>query len=420
MLIKTRDDLEQMVIGGLLYGHSICAYRLNDSDFANPFAQEVFYVIRKKLSNDEKISVDIITDCDVRTSAGFISKASDAYSDAPMILADFEKLVDKLIVVSDLNFAKIELDSIIGRIKSKDVHTTEDVLNELTSLTDVLGVRHVQKPDITVGESIINAFKLIEQNRGKRRFGFGLPKVDFFLYNGIPRGEYVLMAARTNIGKSMLAMLPALTAAGNGESVLYCTNEMTKEQMALRMLANRAGVEMGIIEGIKAGSHVDFQAIADAEKILRMQDIILLPNCFKISQIEETLQRRERYGKPVGLVVIDLIGKMKGEQKKQYSSGYDELSEISGRAFEITKKYKCTVIGIVQINREGAMAAKISLEHLKGCGSFEEDADKVFLMWGDKDDYNLRHLSLAKNRTGRKDEEFVLRMDGEKMRFYEV
>lgn len=420
MLIKTREDLERVVIGGLIVGHPACIYRLNESDFANPLSQEIYQVIRGKLASGEKIGIDLVTDAGIKTSAGHLAAACDAYTDEPMSLEAFEKIVDKLIAYSDLTFAKAEMEIIIGKIRDRSVHETSELLGELTSLTEALGARHVQKPDVTVGKSILDAFKQIEQNRGKRRFGFGLSKVDQFLYGGIQRGEYVLMAARTNVGKSILAMLPALTAAGNGESVLYCTNEMTAEQMALRMLANKAAVSMGVIEGMKSGTHIEYQAIADAQKILAMQDLVQLPNCYKLGQVEEAIQRRKRYGKPFGLVIIDMIGKMRGELKKTYNGTFDELSEISARAFEMTKRHGCTIIGIVQINREGAMAAKITLEHLKGCGSLEEDADKVFLMWGDKDDYDLRHLLLAKNRTGKKEEEWQLRMVGEKMQFYEV
>ena len=86
---------------------------------------------------------------------------------------------------------------------------------------------------------------------------------------------------------------------------------------------------------------------------------------------------------------------------------------------DIAKKYNCVFIVMVQVNREGAISAKLSLEHLKGSGAIEEDADKVFLFYGNKDNPSGRIMELAKNRHGKKGALFNLNMKGHIMTFEE-
>jgi replicative DNA helicase len=145
--------------------------------------------------------------------------------------------------------------------------------------------------------------------------------------------------------------------------------------------------------------------------------ITFLENAYKVEDIEKILKTRYKLKKPIKLVIADMAGRMSTDSVKK--TDREQLNEVSKALFRMSKKYHCTIIGTVQISREGLMTEEPQLSHLKETGNWEEDADKVFMMWADKEDKDKRIIALRKNRTGKKDFKYKVILDGCHMRFKE-
>ena len=63
------------------------------------------------------------------------------------------------------------------------------------------------------------------------------------LLGGLQRSDMVILGARPSLGKSTLAMNVSLNAAANGASVGVFSLEMSREQLALRLLAADAEID---------------------------------------------------------------------------------------------------------------------------------------------------------------------------------
>jgi len=60
--------------------------------------------------------------------------------------------------------------------------------------------------------------------------------------DGWMRGEFILFAARTKVGKSAVVLQSALNMIRAGKRVLYITSELTRKATAMRILSNLSGV----------------------------------------------------------------------------------------------------------------------------------------------------------------------------------
>ena len=67
------------------------------------------------------------------------------------------------------------------------------------------------------------------------------------LLGGLHRSDMVVLAARPSLGKSTLALNIALNAAKRGGIVGIFSLEMSREQLALRMLASEAEVDAQLL-----------------------------------------------------------------------------------------------------------------------------------------------------------------------------
>ena len=71
----------------------------------------------------------------------------------------------------------------------------------------------------------------------------GFRRIDELLGNGMQRSDMIVVAARPSLGKSTLAFNIARAAAESGNRVGIFSLEMSRDQIALRLLASEAGVD---------------------------------------------------------------------------------------------------------------------------------------------------------------------------------
>lgn len=422
--MERRKILERRIIGGLLTpsvvkgmdDDSMTTY-INAKDFSDCNARRVFKKILEYCEQGKPINYDMMLDSDVD---GECTKyISDACAEDFLFGNTLKENIEELARISDLQFIRYNLKKMYEENAPENNTAVGTLIGNLNSVTESAIARRNRDMQYTAGQSYLLALKEIEKRNKAGRCPMGIDTLDYDLYGGIPYGEFVLITARPNVGKSILTMLPAIQAAQNGKPVLFCSNEMSKDQMALRMMAHLANVSMQTLEGITPYTSYDIDAVSVAHEKLSNLPIYMLDSCYTIQQIREAIAQRKRYGQDIKLVVVDLVGKLRLRSDIGNAKDYQRLTEVSNALFALTKEKNLTVIGAVQINRAGAMADKPTMGDIKGTGAFEEDADKIFVMWGDKNDKDKRYLELAKNRTGRAGDAYELRLDGPHMQLKE-
>lgn len=226
----------------------------------------------------------------------------------------------------------------------------------------------------------------IAKNWGKfQGLSSGYPSLDR-LTKGFVGGEVTVVAAKTSVGKTALAVNIANNMAQNDVPVLFVTLEMTKPQLTSRFIyLNGEDTE----EYYKAASLVSFQKTDE----LNWQSVDGLIGNF-CEQFAE------------GFVVIDHL--------HYFTRELEKVSEDLGRLTkEFTKNAKRHNVPILLISHVRKASGEITMEDLRGSSYIAQDTD-VVLLCGRSEDGTKLGVKLAKNRNRGHDytnDEIELRYD---------
>ena len=234
----------------------------------------------------------------------------------------------------------------------------------------------------------------------------GLSAVDRKI-TGLNKSDLILLAARPGMGKTSFALNVALNVAkSEKKTVAVFSLEMSREQLATRLLSSEACVESG---RLRTGSlrETDWEKIAAAASVLNKVDIRIDDNPM-LSVADMNAKCRRIDG--LALVVIDYLQLMTsasgnnrgGENRQQVVSDMSRMLKI------MAKELNVPVICLSQLSRanEKRDDKRPMLSDLRESGAIEQDADIVLFLY--RDDYynedsekrNIAECIVAKNRRG--------------------
>ncbi|MCL2106209.1 MAG: replicative DNA helicase [Oscillospiraceae bacterium] len=277
--------------------------------------------------------------------------------------------------------------------------------------------------DIIVNDVYDTLSKLTSPDREQYKgYTTGFSDLDEVL-TGVNRSDLILIGARPAMGKTSIALrLARNIAVLGGKKVLFFTLEMTKEQVAQRVLSMEA-----LVPGHKMRTGEFDQN--DWEKLGRA--VGELSDCElwfddSSSITANEIKARTRRLKNVDCVVIDYLGLI--QSGKRTENRVQEVSEITRQLKMMAKDLNIPVICCAQLSRgtEGrGKSHRPQLSDLRESGSIEQDADIVLLLYREAyyqnesdagevelEEANTMEIIVAKNRHGfTKTVEFI--WDGE-------
>ncbi len=266
--------------------------------------------------------------------------------------------------------------------------------------------------DIIVNEVYDTLTKLSSADRDLYKgYTTGFTDLDKAI-TGLNRSDLVIIGARPAMGKTSLALnLARNTAVSGKKKVLFFSLEMTKQQLAQRVLSTEARVESTKMRtGNITGDEWAKLATATA----------LLSNCelyfddtsnMTVSEMKSRIRRLRN----VDAVFVDYLQLMKSGSRVE--SRVQEVSEITRNLKLMAKDLNIPVVVLAQLARstEGrGKSHKPQLSDLRESGSIEQDADIVIMLYRDeyyaaeKDEVpdenrpavNEAEFIIAKNRHG--------------------
>ena len=226
--------------------------------------------------------------------------------------------------------------------------------------------------------------------------------------SGLNKSDLILLAARPGMGKTSLALNIALNVGKHsGKTVAMFSLEMSREQLAMRLLSSEALVENNrLITGDLRDS--DWIKVAEAAGTLTKTDIRLDDNpLLTVSDMSAKCRRLDN----LGLVVIDYLQLMSSAGagvKHSGESRQQAVSEISRMLKIMAKELQVPVLCLSQLSRanEKRDDKRPMLSDLRESGAIEQDADIVLFIFRedyyspDSDKRNIAELIVAKNRHG--------------------
>ena len=237
---------------------------------------------------------------------------------------------------------------------------------------------------------------------------------------GFHGSELILLAARPGMGKTSFALNVLLHAGKfSGKSVVFFSLEMSREQLATRLISSEAFLDNKKLMTGKL-SPDDWDKVTLASTALAHTKIYIDDNpSLSVADMNAKCRRIE----DLGMVVIDYLQLM--TTGRRIDNRVQEVSEMTRALKVMAKELQVPVITLSQLSR-GPESRKDNhrpmLSDLRESGSIEQDADAVWFLYRDayynkeSEEQNIAECIVAKNRHGETDT-VKLAWDGAYTRF---
>lgn len=213
-------------------------------------------------------------------------------------------------------------------------------------------------------------------------FNTGFSELDKRI-TGLNRSDLILIGARPAMGKTSFALNIARNVAVYAKKkVLFFSLEMSKEQLAQRVLSTEARVQSTKFRTGNLNAE-EWQHIAEASVFLSDVDLYF-DDTANITVPE--MKARARQLKDVDCIVIDYLQLM--TSSKRTDNRVQEVSEITRSLKLMAKDLNIPVVTCAQLARrteEKGRSHKPQMSDLRESGSIEQDADIILMLY--REDY---------------------------------
>ncbi len=388
-------DAEQALLGAMFIDPSVVADVMeicSVNDFYSESNRLIFEAVERLY--EENKGVDPITVMDLLKKEGNLDKIGGA-----MYLS---KLAD--ITPTSANaeyYARIVRDKSILRhlistgsrivesaYEERDV---EDILDDAEKAIMAIGEQRMTRSYESISTIVHRTFENIEnvkiQHQSPDEHGIyvsgiptGFPSLDA-MTAGFHKSDLVIIAARPSVGKTALAinMVKEMTLKHN-IAVAFFSLEMTKEQLAQRLLCSQGSVDL---KKIRAGYLSDDEWGRLTNAASQFYNVHLVVDDTPGIDIRELRAKTRRIKKEYGLdlLVVDYLQLMRTRAPKE--NRQQEVSEISRSLKILARELGICVIAISQLSRavEQRESRRPRLSDLRESGAIEQDADLVMFLY---------------------------------------
>jgi replicative DNA helicase len=203
----------------------------------------------------------------------------------------------------------------------------------------------------------------------------GLSQLDTLL-GGFQPSDLIIIAARPSVGKTSLALNIAQHAAvRETKKVGVFSLEMSKEQLALRLLSAESGInprplQTGFVD------ETDWSKIAQVMNEMHGAPMWIDDSpVLTVMELRTKARRLEAEQRGLDLVIVDYLQLMQGSSQQKEPNRVQEVSEISRGLKQLARELKVPVIALSQLSRgvEQRGSAEPRLSDLRESGCLTAD-----------------------------------------------
>ncbi|MBU0502250.1 MAG: replicative DNA helicase [bacterium] len=405
---------EQSVVGAMLLDKNAMVRvveTVRPDSFYRDAHRRIFEAILSLFDRGEPI--DLITVTDAMRKGGTLEAAGGAVYLADLLnsvptsanVEYYAKIVEEKATLRSL----IEAGTQIVANAFEERERVDQILDDAEKSIFGIALGRVregfQKID-TVMKSVLNKIdSLYEKKEAITGTPTGFPDLDK-MTAGFQNSELIIIAARPSVGKTALCLNIAQNAAvKNKIPVAIFSLEMSKEQLAQRMLCSEAEVDA---QRLKTASLSDtgWKKLTRALGRLSEAPIYIDDSATLTSTEIRAKARRLKLERGLGLIIIDYLQLMRGIGRVE--NRVQEISEIARSLKTLAREIDVPVIALSQLSRavEQRTDRIPRLSDLRESGEIEQTADVV--MFIHREDYynpqsergNIAEIIIAKQRNG--------------------
>ena len=394
---NVNNDMELAVLGSMIRDRSIIPNvqaAISEADFFEPFNREIFRAILK-LNFEQKPVNQVSLFSEVNKNPAYIAQLTDVvpsgaqwsyYCDKVKVLAMARQFTALLSECRDVSAENIET-RLGGFIQ---------VAAEIADHAGGETIKSARDFILPVIDGIENAVK----NRGKfSGYDTGLQNINDIV-DGL-QSEYIIIAARASIGKTAIAMNMAKNLAAQKIPVGYFSLEMSSKALLTRVLSDMATVEA---KALRNGFMTDQKVQKICAMGMDLADYPIYPIDNTRGRFDLIVSKCRYLVRCMGVkvLIIDHASLMKYHDRKLQR--YEQFSEMSNVLQNLQRELNVPLVLLAQLGRD-AEGKRPSLADLRETGTFEQDADQIWLMHRERaqsaDVTSIEtEVNIAKNRNG--------------------
>lgn len=382
-------DAEQSVLGGVMLEEKAITRVLDilmPQDFYREAHRKIFSAMIDLFEKNEP--VDLVTLSESLKKRGALDDAGG--------LAYISSLVDNVPSAANIQYyARIVKEKAILRglisISTEIIADSYEDKRNVDELLDSAESRifeiseHKIKPAFFVMKEIVKeSFKMIEILYDKKELITGVPTgfrdIDL-LTSGFQASDLVIIAGRPSMGKTALALNIARNAATSRNiPIAFFSLEMSKEQLAMRMLSTESRIDFNRIRSGRIRKD-EWDSLIGAAGILS-EASIYIDDSASLNPLEMRAKaRRLKAEMDIGMVVVDYLQLMTGLGRAERRDL--EISEISRSLKAMAKELNIPVVALSQLSRavENRENKRPLLADLRESGAIEQDADLIIFIY---------------------------------------
>ncbi len=407
-------EAEQSLLGGILIdneGLPSALEILRGDEFYRDAHRTIFRAVQELFERNEP--VDLITVADLLTEKNQLEAVGGA-----SYLAALTGMVPSSTNVQ--TYARIINEKALLRRLIQSAHqimswcyeggkNVDEILDHTESAIFSITENRVRSSYFPIKEIVKKSIEVIESFQENREMVTGVPShfVDLDkLTAGFQPSDLIIIAGRPSMGKTALALNIARNAAlESGVPVGLFSLEMSKEQLAMRLLCSEARVDS---HKIRTG----FLNRQECAKMLMaagyfMDAALYIDDTPAISSLElRAKARRMKADRGLGMIVVDYLQLMRSREGTERRE--QEISEISRSLKALAKELNIPVIALSQLNRkvEERHDKRPQLSDLRESGAIEQDADVIAFIYRDEvyntstTEKGIAEINISKQRNG--------------------
>lgn len=366
MSIPTNIEAENQVLAGMMNNNNFLYEALSESHenmFTTTENKELFNELVKR--SDKPIKATILMQDFQDRKRAHIKTIDGGWIDAEHsnnALYNLKETFIKRQLNATIDEAKNQMndktsDQLIADIEQQIGEfyfddTSENIVDPAEYAIEALGEFYdlLANPDEAMGIP----FSVTNQNG----FHKGFPSLDE-TFNGAQGGDLIMIAAKTGIGKTGMAVsLSRLFSLYQDYAGYYENAEMKRRELLSRLLAPLAKVEVNEIlnaklKGTDSERSAKMTRISDAYEHYRKSSLYIsrIPSLPLHKAKGLAKQVRNRY-KKLDYLIVDYIGRMTIEGNRNMQT-WDEYYEITKQLKELAMTLNIPIFMLAQLNDEG-------------------------------------------------------------------
>ena len=394
-----RNEHEDRLLGALLNDSALLeAERVSADLFQNEHAREVFRTMAGLREAGRPVNREtLLVEIGERVPYSYLADLSGMATGAN---AEFylEHLVE--------DAQKRELRRIASWLTETSANgkAPADILDSLEAELAKVRRSVVDTGDVDVRATMHELVETVERRIRDKASGpsgipTGLHELDSLL-GGLQAGAVYILAARTSVGKTALALSMADYQVRAGIPVAFCSLEMSALQLVERLVSMRSSVPVG---RMKYGSlrDGDMGAILSAAGSYTGGMRILDKPGLTLRGLKAWAHGA--VGKGDRVLYVDYLGLL--DISDDDRPRWEAMGQVSRTIKSLARELRVPIVALCQLNRMAAAEGEPELHHLRDSGSIEQDSDVVLLLHRaepkDTDGATMHaNLRIAKNRSG--------------------